>query len=125
VKNIGFVQPLQLAPWLEQTGVFILPAHYEHWGVAVHEFAAAGFPLLCSTTTSAATTFLEEGVNGFFTEPKSKASIREVLIKTIGLSDKQLADMGKKSTELAHRITPDTWSDTLWNLVNEKNYVRN
>ncbi len=119
VKNIGFVQPSALAPWLEQTGVFVLPAHYEHWGVAVHEFAAAGFPLICSTTTSAATAFLEEGKNGFFTTPKSTASIREVLLKIIALSDEQLIAMGRKSTEYAQRITPDTWSDTLWNIVNE------
>ncbi|CAN5464958.1 hypothetical protein BH11BAC2_BH11BAC2_18380 [soil metagenome] len=120
IKNFGFVQPDALAPYLEQTGVFILPTHYEHWGVVVHEFAAAGFPLICSTTTSAATTFLHEGENGFFTKPKSMESIREVILKVISKNDNQLFQMGERSKELAKQISPDTWSDTIWNLIKEK-----
>jgi glycosyltransferase involved in cell wall biosynthesis len=116
IKNCGFIQPADLAPVLRQTGVFILPAHYEHWGVVVHEFAAAGFPLICSTTTSAATTFLKEGENGFFTLPKKQDSIRDVLIRTIQLSDKQLLTMSRKSVELADTITPTTWANTLWRI---------
>lgn len=120
IKKIGFIQPDQLAPYLAQTGVFILPAHYEHWGVVVHEFAAAGFPLICSTTTSAATTFLEEGKNGFFTQPKSISSVRESMLKIIHSSDDVLRKMGEESKKRATIITPETWAATVWKLIEQK-----
>ena len=125
IRNFGFIQPKELASYFAQTGVFILPTHYEHWGVTVHEFAAAGFPLVCSTTTSAATTFLHENENGYFTEAKSEVSIRKVLKKIIDQSDQQLVKMGERSVELANQITPDTWADTVWQILNKQKDVRN
>lgn len=116
IKDCGFIQPDDLAPVLSQTGVFILPAHYEHWGVVVHEYAAAGFPLICSTATSAATAFLKEGENGFFTQPGNMQSIRDTLIRTIKLSDDELIRMSRKSVVLSDTITPVTWANTLWRL---------
>lgn len=118
IKDCGFIQPAELESYIGQTGVFILPTHYEHWGVVVHEFAAAGFPMVCSTKTSAATAFLKENENGYFTIPQDQESIRKVLLKIIALPDDKLTAMGNRSTELADTITPDTWADTLWNLSN-------
>jgi glycosyltransferase involved in cell wall biosynthesis len=117
IKDLGFVQPSELLPFLQQTSVFILPTHYEHWGVVVHELAAAGFPLVCSETTSAATAFLEEGINGYFTEAKSVASIATVLKKIIKHSDEELVQMGMNSHRIAQHITPETWSESLWNIL--------
>lgn len=111
IKNIGFVQPKELSKYIEQTGVFILPAYYEHWGVVVHEFAAAGFPLICTTTTSAATKFLKDGYNGFFHAPHSVNAIKEALKKIISLSQEELVIMGDHSHQSGQEITPTTWSD--------------
>ena len=118
IKDFGFVQPESLLPYLQQTGVFILPTHYEHWGVVVHELAAAGFPLVCSETTSAATTFLTDGENGYFTSAKNVESIKNVLLKIINHSDEELLEMGKNSHRKAQQITPETWASTLWKIVN-------
>lgn len=117
IYKIGFVQPENLSPYIRDCGVFILPTHYEHWGVVVHEFAAAGFPLICSTRTSAATAFLREGYNGFFTRPGDESSVREALLKIINLEDRSLIEMGQHSTELAAQITPHTWSATVQKLM--------
>lgn len=119
IKNFGFVQPAELNKFIKQTGVFILPTHYEHWGVVVHEFAAAGFPMICSTTTSAATTFLKENYNGFYTQPKQTASILEAMKKIITMDDEALFEMGERSVELSKKITPETWSNTLMKLLNQ------
>ena len=119
IKNFGFVQPKELNKYIEQTGVFILPTHFEHWGVVVHEFAAAGFPMICSTTTSAATTFLKEAYNGYYTLPKDTASILNAMKKIIAMNGKALYEMGERSVELSKQITPETWSNTLWNLINK------
>ncbi|MBK7964607.1 MAG: glycosyltransferase [Bacteroidetes bacterium] len=120
IKKIGFIQPHELAPYLAETGVFILPAHYEHWGVVVHEFAAAGFPLICSTTTSAASAFLHEGKNGFFTQPKNISSVREAIEKIINLNDEELRKMGEESKKLAQNITPKIWAATVWKIIEQK-----
>lgn len=124
IKNFGFVQPAEMKKFIAETGVFILPAHYEHWGVVVHEFAAAGFPMICSTTTSAATKFLEDGKNGYFHEPKSVNSLVEVFKKLLVASPEQLSQMGAKSAEKAGLITPDTWCDTALEFLNENSKVR-
>jgi len=118
IKNFGFVQPKELNKYVEQTGVFILPTHYEHWGVVVHEFATAGFPLICSTTTSAATTFLKEAYNGYYTVPNNTVSVLDALKKIVSLSNSELLEMGERSSELSKQITPEKWSYKLINLLN-------
>ncbi len=121
IKDHGFVQPEQINDIIKETGVFILPSHYEHWGVVVHEFAAAGMPLLCTTTTGAATTFLDEGVNGYFLEPESTGSIVEGFRKIAALDSRELIKMGDASARIAERITPEKWVEVVWQYLNEKN----
>jgi glycosyltransferase involved in cell wall biosynthesis len=113
IRNFGFVQPQEMKSYLEQTGVFILPAHYEHWGVVVHEFAAAGFPLLCTSTTSAASAFLQNGINGYIIEPYSTSSLVQALKKIVALSDDELIEMAEKSASFSEVITPEKWADKL------------
>ena len=118
IKNFGFVQPSEMKKIISECGVFILPSHYEHWGVVVHEFAAAGFPLICTTTTGAAEKFIQDGQNGYFVQPKDKDSIINVFQKITSLSSDQLITMGDKSNELARQITPQTWSETFLDFFN-------
>lgn len=117
IKNVGFVQPDQLSTIIQQTGVFILPTHYEHWGVVVQEYALAGYPLICSTTTSAATAYLSENENGFFCEPKNESSLKEALLKIINSDDSSLITMMKKSHSKGNINTPQKWSETLLQLI--------
>ncbi|MGZ4099126.1 MAG: glycosyltransferase family 4 protein, partial [Bacteroidia bacterium] len=42
IKHFGFVQPKELGPILDQSGVFVLPSRFEPWGVVVQEYSAAG-----------------------------------------------------------------------------------
>lgn len=119
IKNVGFVQPKEFENYLAQTGVFILPTYDEHWGVVVHEFAIAGYPLILSTKAPAGTAFLREGENGYYHEPKNIESIKNVLKKIIALPDNKLAAMGNKSHELSKSMTPDTWANTVWEIINK------
>ena len=101
IRNLGFVKPEEIGPVIEACGVFILPSHYEHWGVVVHEYAAAGFPLVCSNTTSAATAFLRDGYNGFLHDPCSVDSLVEVFQKINQTPLGTLVEMGERSAVLA------------------------
>jgi glycosyltransferase involved in cell wall biosynthesis len=55
VKLLDFISPSDLPVFYKASGIFCLPSINEHWGVAVHEAAAAGLPLLLSDTVEAGT----------------------------------------------------------------------
>ncbi|MEP7168038.1 MAG: glycosyltransferase family 4 protein [Bacteroidota bacterium] len=123
IKNFGFVQPSEIEHFVANTGVFILPAHYEHWGVVVHEYAAAGFPLICTTTTSSATAFLKDAYNGFYHKPIDVDSLVEVFRKISLLTNEELVIMGDRSAELAKQITPKLWGGLVWKFITEDKLV--
>ncbi len=119
IKHFGFVQPNDLENYLKQTGVFILPSRFEPWGVVVHEFATAGFPLLLSNAVGAKHQFLSEGNNGISFNHSSVNSIKQTLKKIIQLSDFELIEMANLSNQNAKSITPITWTNTLLGIVNK------
>ncbi len=111
IKHLGFVQPHELKEHLPSTGVFILPSRFEPWGVVVHEMAAAGFPMICSTAIGAATRFLEENKNGFYFQNEEKESLKTVLKKMMSLSDEELQQMAQHSHKLGVDYTPKMWAE--------------
>jgi glycosyltransferase involved in cell wall biosynthesis len=119
IKHFGFVQPGEIEAYIAQTGVFILPSRVEPWGVAVHEYAAAGFPLICSTAVGACDIFLQTGENGFLFQHGDIQELKEVLRKVMSMPDRRLVEMGQMSAALAERITPASWSATLMSVMNK------
>jgi len=119
VKHFGFVQPQALQPYINQTSVFVLPSHFEPWGVVIHEFAAAGFPLLCSHRVGAATAFLKEGINGFSFEPGNVTALKEAMKKLVMLPEARLRLMGEESRTMALQNTPSIWAEKLMKLTCE------
>lgn len=120
IKHFGFVQPDEMEKIISKTGVFILPSRFEPWGVVIHEFAAAGFPLICSDKVGSTEVFLKDNHNGFIFSSGNKNELKNCMKKIISLDDAQLIEMGMKSTRLAKQITPDTWADTLMKILNSK-----
>jgi glycosyltransferase involved in cell wall biosynthesis len=116
IKHFGFVQPDEIGPYLEKTGVFILPSLFEPWGVVTHEFAAAGFPLLLSEKVGAAETFLKDGENGYSIAPGNSESIKSAMQRIMKSDNARLLQMGERSNQLASQITPSKWSATLFSL---------
>jgi len=120
IKHFGFVQPKELTPIIEKSGVFILPSHFEPWGVVVHEYAAAGFPILCSKKVGASEVFLENNVNGYSFTPGNKNEIKNVLNKIIHMNENKLIEMSKKSHQISSKITNDSWTATFMKLLDIK-----
>ncbi len=114
----GFVQPKDFESHVEATGAFVLPSHFEPWGVVVHEFAAAGYPMIISTQVGAGSDFLREGVNGWTFEGGNKNELKACLEKLFNTSDEVLQKMGEESHNLAQSITPETWAASLLKMVN-------
>lgn len=117
IKHLGFVQPAAMAQLMKQTGVFVMPSRTEPWGVVLHEFAAAGFPIICSREVGAATAFVSEGVNGYLYNAGNEEALYQLLLKITTLTNEQLLQMGKHSAEKAQQITPQRWAGTLLGFI--------
>jgi glycosyltransferase involved in cell wall biosynthesis len=117
IKHFGFVQPEEQKKYIAQTGVFVLPSRIEPWAVVVHEYAAAGFPLILSDEVGSGGTFLEEGKNGFSFKSGNIAELKNAMRKMMQISDIEKNKMSELSTELAKKITPEKWVETIYSLV--------
>lgn len=115
-----FVQPETLPDLVGEAGAFVLPSHIEPWGVALHEFAAGGLPLVASEACGAATAFLRHGYNGYRHVPADKTDLKNALRKIMEQSDDQLGAMGARSVQLAQQITTATWAATLYSIANKE-----
>lgn len=112
VKHFGFVQPEELAYYIKETMVFVLPSKFEPWGVVVQEMAAAGMPLLLSDKVGSKESFLS-AKNGFSFNGNSIQELKEALCKTINLSDDDLLRMSEESYKLAQAVNQKQWTKVL------------
>ena len=120
IKHLGFVQPENFASIIENGGVFVMPSHFEPWGVVLHEFASASFPLIASGAVGAASAFITEGDNGFIFKAGDGGDLKKQLNKIASLSDEELLSMGAKSRKKALAITPVRWAETLMSTLLNK-----
>lgn len=112
IRHLGFVQKEQWNEIIAHTGIFVLPSIFEPWAVAVHEFAAAGYPLILSSKVGAATAFLEKD-NGWLFDPFDISRLIDIFTQMGTLSTNELIEMGCRSRKLAEKITPASWSHAL------------
>jgi len=102
----NFLQPEQLSNSMVEGGVFVLPSLDEPWGVVLHEYAAAGFPLICTDVCGAATVFVKNNDNGWIVKAGDREDLTQAILRITDLSAVQLIEMGKRSHVLSQRITP-------------------
>jgi glycosyltransferase involved in cell wall biosynthesis len=117
IKHFGFVQPGEMEPFIRDTGVFILPSHFEPWGVVVHEFASAGFPIICSDEVGAASAFLKDRVNGYLYKSHDIGQLKARMRKIMNCSNEDLVNMGNESVKLASTLTPSIWANNLIRVI--------
>jgi glycosyltransferase involved in cell wall biosynthesis len=117
LKHLGFLQPESLFEEMKQGVAFVLPSTFEPWGVVVHEFAAAGFPMVLSSSVGAKGAFLIDNSNGYVFESNNKADLKQKLKRLFSQSNEALHNMGEQSNLLAQQITPDTWAKSLLKMI--------
>lgn len=113
IRLRDFVQPAQLPELARTAGAFVLPSRFEPWGVVLHEFAAAGLPIIASDACGAATAFVRDGQNGFLHRAGDPQSLTDALRKIWQSSPTELLSMGHHSVELSRTLSPQTWASTL------------
>lgn len=113
----GFIQPEELVKEIKNIGVFCLPSRFEAWGVVIHEFAAAGIPLICSDACGATEVFVQPEENGYLFRSGDADALKNQMLKIIQSSDEKLLEMGEKSYLLSNRITPESFADSLYSIT--------
>jgi len=114
IYHLEYMDPIKLQEEIVNSGIFCLPSISEPWGVVIHEFALAGFPILCSDACGASDVFVKDGYNGFVFKSKDKLSLKITLYNFLNLSDSNLKKMSKRSHEIGCYITPEIWAATAY-----------
>ena len=91
VDLLGFVQPDSLPALLARSGCLVLPSRFEPWGVVVHEAAAAGLPVVCTSVAGAASRLVLDGYNGVVVPPGDPGALARALLRISGASDAERA----------------------------------
>jgi glycosyltransferase involved in cell wall biosynthesis len=117
IYHHGFLQPQQLAALMTSGDAFVLPSTFEPWGVVVHEFAAAGFPMIVSSNVGAGEAFLRDGENGYIFQSGQSEDLKQKMKTLFTKTETERQKMGEISIQLAHQITPDTWAKSLHKLM--------
>ncbi|MEZ4825547.1 MAG: glycosyltransferase [Bacteroidia bacterium] len=113
IEMRGFVQPSELPALAAEGGCLVFPSLRDAWGVSIHEFAAAGLPLVVTDAAGAITAFVRHGYNGYLFARGNELSLHKALQKIINHTDAELCEMGARSALLSHQITPESWAATL------------
>jgi len=112
-----FMQPDELINEIAKAGCFILPSHGEPWGVVLHEFSAAGLPLIVSDVVGASSAFLISGFNGFTFPANNGEALANKMLEIIEMTNAQLLQMGHRSHQAGQKITPETSAANLMSIV--------
>jgi glycosyltransferase involved in cell wall biosynthesis len=115
IKHFGFIQPDEMLPILKEIGVYVLPSHFEPWGVSVHEMAVAGFPMLLSDKIGAKEAFLDG--NGREFRSNNTDELLKAMTWITNLSKDELLDRSTKSHELGMKNSPEIWADKLMSFL--------
>tara|TARA_B100000508_G_scaffold140981_1_gene144795 strand:+ start:288 stop:1223 length:936 start_codon:yes stop_codon:yes gene_type:complete len=120
VTHFGFKQPHEIFEVIKDCTAYILPSHFEPWGVSVHEMAAVGMPMILSNQIISGTQFLVSNENGFSFQSGNVDDLCEKMITISGLSEQRLIEFGKKSHEKAQENTPQIWVNNVLSLLTKK-----
>jgi glycosyltransferase involved in cell wall biosynthesis len=110
VEMLGFVQPEDLPSVLGRSGCLVLPSRFEPWAVVVHEAAAAGLPVVCTSVCGAASRLVLDGYNGVIVPPGRSDALARALVRMSAASADDRAAMSAASRSLARQFTPDRWA---------------
>lgn len=112
IKLFGFVQPEDYQMLLKEVGVFILPSHFEPWGLVIHEAMASGLPVVCTKECGAAIELIEEHQNGNLIEVGDTDHLAKILL-AFSENPEKAKIMGERSKISSNKYTPLKWSNGL------------
>jgi glycosyltransferase involved in cell wall biosynthesis len=109
ITDRGFVQPGQQPPLFAEHGVFVLPSHFEPWGVVIPEAAAAGLPVICSDACGAGLEVVRSYYNGMTVATGSAADLCRAL-KWMHHHFDELPILGERAHIAAQPLAAEHWA---------------
>lgn len=109
----------ELVNYAKNSSAFIMPSRHDQWGVAVHEFALAGLPLILSENVGSHPVFLIDGYNGYLFKNNSADDLAEKMYLVSQKNDKELSVMGARSRGLGLSITPQMSAASLMSVLEQ------
>lgn len=107
----GWLKPSGVAQFMARSGCFILLSKYDPWGVAVHEAACSGLPIIVSNTVGARIELVKDFFNGRIVDYRKTEDIADALSWTSRYSEPWL--LGSRSYELSKQFSPALWASYL------------
>lgn len=111
---LDFCQPNELSEIMRNSDAFILASDKEAWGVAVHEAACCGLPLLLTEGVNSRECFLKDKVNGFLIKNNSVCEIKKTLTILFKLNQVKLNEMRQESHALSKSISRERFTNELF-----------
>jgi len=112
-----FMSQTELIEISSKASCFVLPSIFEPWALVIHEFAAAGLPMIVTNSCGATIHFVLNNYNGFVVESGNVDELKNALIRIIESDANQLFEFGKRSRELSKSITPKMAAAALLSVI--------
>ncbi|MBN2611620.1 MAG: glycosyltransferase family 4 protein [Bacteroidales bacterium] len=114
----NFMNQKELGELAACSSCFILPSVFEPWALVIHEFAAAGMPLIVTGVCGATPHFVINNYNGLVINPNSVDELKSAIEKIIAMPDQQLFDFALRSRELSMSINPRMVAHAITSVLN-------
>jgi glycosyltransferase involved in cell wall biosynthesis len=117
IEIINFLNPEKLGEEIVKYGCLILPSRNEQWGVVLHEFTSAGFPIICSDICGATPVFVVKGFNGNIFKSGSVADLEKQILWIMNMSDDELKEMSFRSNRIGQKISPELVAASFMSII--------
>ena len=122
VKSFGFLGPNELLDVFYKSDCFILNSSFEPWGVAIHEAAAVGLPIICTNVCGASIHLVQDGYNGYIIDIDNVSELTQKMLLMTEMPNSLRHEMGSRSAILSQQFSPKRWVGAIKNI--HKNYAR-
>jgi len=109
VTFLGYVDRDELPRLYAEADLLVAPSRSDPWGMALHEAALAGLPLVATDATGAAHDLIEDGGNGFRV-PAGDVGALAAAVRRLAEDPELRLAAGERSRALAGRLTPEAWA---------------
>ena len=98
---------------------FVLPSIFEPWAVVIHEFAAAGMPLIVTDACGAAPHFVINNYNGYIVKTGSSTDLGAAMEKLINLDGETFRLFEQRSRKMSKTIHPELVARSLTSVLEQ------
>ena len=119
VNLLGYINNDFLSQYIKLAQVCILPSRLDQWGMALHEYAQLGKPIIASQGCGARHQFVVHGYNGFIFYDESPVSLATLMVRLASFSPDLLALMGERSLALSSSMSPEISAFSLLSILDK------